>query len=83
MTNLMNCFLNESTNAQQGVFCYAGWRINPDRHITIGFIMVDLSLQRQLKFIQHQHFFLSLITGLDVTQNISTAESPGRWLQCP
>ena len=24
----------------------------------------DLSSQRQLKFIQHQHFFLSLVTGL-------------------
>ena len=38
----------------------------------------DFSSQHQLKFIQHPHFFLSLVTGLDVTQNISTAESPGR-----
>jgi len=37
-----------------------------------------------MKFIQHQHFYLSLVTGQDVTQNISTtcpanagAESPG------
>jgi hypothetical protein len=38
----------------------------------------DLTPQRHLKFIHHQHFYLSLVTGLDVTQNISTAESPGR-----
>jgi hypothetical protein len=38
----------------------------------------DFSSQHQLKFIQHQHFYLSLVTGLDVTQNISTAESPER-----
>jgi hypothetical protein len=25
----------------------------------------DLSSQRQLKFIQHQHFYLSLVTGLN------------------
>ena len=36
----------------------------------------DFSSQHQFKFIQHQHLYLSLITGLDVTQNISTAESP-------
>jgi hypothetical protein len=41
----------------------------------------DFSSQHQLKFIQHQQFYLSLITGLDVTLNISTAESPGRWWQ--
>src|SRR6476646_3032555 len=41
----------------------------------------DLSSQHQLKFIQHQHFYLSLFTGLDVTQNISTAESPDRCVQ--
>jgi hypothetical protein len=34
-----------------------------------------------MKFIQHQHFYLSLVTGLDVTQNISTAESPDRYMQ--
>jgi hypothetical protein len=38
----------------------------------------DLSSQHQLKFIKHQHFYLSLVTGLDVSQNISTAESPDR-----
>jgi hypothetical protein len=38
----------------------------------------DFSSQHQLKFIQHQHLFLSLVTELDVTQNISTAESPHR-----
>ena len=38
----------------------------------------DLSSQHRLKFIQHQQFYLSLVTGLNVTQNISTAESPGR-----
>ncbi len=32
----------------------------------------DFSSQHQLKFIQHQHFYLSLVTGLDVTRNIST-----------
>jgi hypothetical protein len=36
----------------------------------------DFSSQDQLKLNQHQHFYLSLVTGLDVTQNISTAESP-------
>jgi len=47
-----------------------------------------------LKFIEHQHFYLSLVTGsddsdeyqtpseLNVTQNISTAESPGRCASC-
>ncbi len=44
------------------------------------FIMVRLFFATSLKFIQHQHFYLSLVTGLDVTQNISTAESPARWL---
>jgi hypothetical protein len=44
--------------------------------LLISFIMVRLSSQHQLKFIQHQHFYLSLVTGLTVTQNISTAESP-------
>jgi hypothetical protein len=39
----------------------------------------DFSSQHQLKFIQHPHFYLSLVTGLNVTQNISTVESPGRW----
>jgi hypothetical protein len=34
----------------------------------------DFSSQHQFKFIQHQHFYLSLVTGLDVTQNISTSE---------
>jgi hypothetical protein len=34
-----------------------------------------------LKFIQHRHLYLSLVTGLNVTQNISTAESPGRYMQ--
>jgi hypothetical protein len=43
--------------------------------------MVRLVFATLMKFIRHQHFFLSLITGLDVTQNISTAESPGRWWQ--
>jgi hypothetical protein len=53
------------------------------------YILIDLSLsaaswcdfssKHHLKFIQDQHFFLSLVTGLDVTQNISTAESPGRY----
>ena len=38
----------------------------------------DLSSQHQLKFIQHHYFYLSLVTGLDVTQNISTAASPAR-----
>jgi hypothetical protein len=38
----------------------------------------DFSSQRQLKLIQHKQLYLSLVTGLDVTQNISTAESPGR-----
>jgi hypothetical protein len=38
----------------------------------------DLSSQRRLKFIQHHQLYLSLVTGLDVTQNISTAESPDR-----
>jgi hypothetical protein len=45
----------------------------------------DLSSQRQLKYIQLHQFFLSLVTGLDVTQNISPAaggaESPGRCAQ--
>jgi hypothetical protein len=40
--------------------------------------MVRLFFATSMKFIQHQHFFLSLVTGLDVTQNISTAESPDR-----
>jgi hypothetical protein len=40
----------------------------------------DFSSQHQLKFIQLQLLFLSLVTGLDVTQNISTAESPDRCL---
>jgi hypothetical protein len=56
----------------------------------IGCIMVRLFFATSLKFIQLQHFYLSLVTGsddsdeyqtpseLDVTRNISTAESPGR-----
>jgi hypothetical protein len=43
--------------------------------------MVRLVSATSMKFIHLQHLFLSLVTGLDVTQNISTAESPGRWLQ--
>jgi hypothetical protein len=42
--------------------------------IAIGCIMVRLSFATSMKFIQLQHFFLSLVSGLDVTQNISTAE---------
>src|SRR5580765_4542338 len=44
-------------------------------------IMVRLAFATSMKIIQHQHFSLSLVTGLDVTQNISTAESPGRCVQ--
>jgi len=33
----------------------------------------DFSSYRQLKFIQLPHFYLSLVTGLDVKRNISTA----------
>jgi hypothetical protein len=40
--------------------------------------MVRLVLATSMKFIQHQHLFLYLVTGLGGTQNISTAESPGR-----
>jgi hypothetical protein len=35
-----------------------------------------LSSQQQSRFIWLQHFYLSLVTGADVTRNISTAESP-------
>ena len=38
----------------------------------------DFSSQHQLDFIHLHHLYLSLVTGLDVTQNISTAESPDR-----
>ena len=65
-----------------GVFCYAGWRIYSRRYTAIGFIMVRLVFATSMMFIQDQHFYLSLVTGLDVTQNISTAESPGRCTQC-
>ena len=44
----------------------------------IGCIMVRLVFATSMKLIQRQHFYLSLVTGLDVTQNISTAESPDR-----
>jgi hypothetical protein len=47
----------------------------------IGCIMVRLVFATTMKFIQHQHFFLSLVTRAEGTQNISTAESPDRWLQ--
>jgi len=40
----------------------------------------DVSSQHQLKFIQHQHFYLSLVTRADESRNISTAESHDRWL---
>jgi len=43
--------------------------------------MVRFFFVTSIKFIQRQYFFLSLVTGLNVTQNISTAESPDRWLQ--
>jgi hypothetical protein len=42
----------------------------------ISCIMVRLFFATSMKIIHHQHFYLSLVTGLDVTQNISTAESP-------
>jgi hypothetical protein len=47
----------------------------------IGCIMVRMFFARSIEFIQLRHFYLPLVTGLDVTQNISTAESPGRYLQ--
>jgi hypothetical protein len=47
-----------------------------------------LSSQHQLKIIQLQHFYLSLVTGLDVTQNLPAGRqvsarhrSPARWQQ--
>ena len=62
----------------------AGWRINTDRPVRLSAASwCELSPQPQSKFIQHQHFYLSLVTGAELTQNISTtcpakagAESP-------
>jgi hypothetical protein len=55
------------------------------------YILIDISLsaalwcdlisRRQLKAIHPQQFYLSLVTALNVTQNISTAESPDRCTQ--
>ncbi|HKC35315.1 MAG TPA: hypothetical protein VKB95_04605, partial [Chitinophagaceae bacterium] len=48
---------------------------------TIVCIMVRLVFATSMKYIKLQHFHLSLIAGAEVTQNISTAESPGRCVQ--
>jgi hypothetical protein len=39
----------------------------------IGYIVMRLFFGTSMKFMQHYEFFLSLVTGLSVTQNISSA----------
>jgi hypothetical protein len=47
----------------------------------IGYIMVRLFFATSIEVYSASQLYLSLVTGLDVTQNISTAESPGRCMQ--
>jgi hypothetical protein len=46
----------------------------------IGCVMARLASATSIRVYSSFEIYLSLVTGLNVTQNISTAESPDRWL---
>ena len=71
----------KSNSTQQGVFCYAGFRIYTDRHLAYE---LQSQLNEHNRALEYTISFLSFDQEqyqAEVTQTISTAESPVRWLQ--